>query len=83
MEEGIMRVKKGHVMSIPQAAKGCRVSCLSGVLWLTRENDPEDHIITADSGLVIEHHGHSVIEAITDCVVCITPTLQGGTHDHA
>ena len=82
MVKGIMRVKKGDVMSIPKAATGCRVSCLSGVLWLTKENDPEDYIITADSALVIERHGHSVIEAITNCIVCITPTMQGGVHDH-
>jgi hypothetical protein len=83
MVNGIMKVKKGDVMSIPQDAKGCRISCLSGILWLTRQNDPEDYIITADSALVIERHGLSVIEAITDCVVCITPTWQGGAHDHA
>jgi hypothetical protein len=83
MDEGVMRVKKGYVMRIPQTAAECKVSCLSGVLWLTRKNDPEDYIITADSSLVIERHGHSVIEAITDCVVCITPVMQGGVHDHA
>jgi hypothetical protein len=83
MDKGITKVKKGTIMRIPQAATGCRVSCLSGVLWLTKKNDPEDYIITADSSLVIERHGHSVIEAITDCVVCITPIMQGGVHDHA
>jgi Protein of unknown function (DUF2917) len=82
MDSGFMKVRKGHVMSIPRASTGCRVSCLSGVLWLTRENDPEDYIITADSDLVIARHGHSVIEAITDCVICITPDMQGGVHDH-
>ncbi len=83
MDKDIMRVKKGDVMKLPQAATGCRVSCLSGILWLTRKNDPEDYIITADSALVIERHEHSVIEAITDCVVCITPATQGEVHDHA
>jgi hypothetical protein len=82
MDKDIMKVKKGNVMKIPQGAKGCRLSCLSGVLWLTKENDPEDYIITTDSALVIKGHGHSVIEAITDSVLCITPAVEGGTHDH-
>jgi hypothetical protein len=83
MVKNIMKVKKGDVMSIPQDVTGCRVSCLSGVLWLTKENDPEDYIITADSALVIERQGLSIIEAITDCVICITHDMQGGVHDHA
>jgi hypothetical protein len=83
MEQDVMKVKKGHVMRIPNAASGCRISCLSGVLWLTKENDPEDYIITADSDLVIQGRGRSVIEAVTDCVVCITHGQQGGMHDLA
>jgi hypothetical protein len=82
MDKVIMRVKKGAIIRLPQAATGCRLSCLSGVLWLTRKNDPEDYIITADSALVVEHYEHSVIEAITDCVVCIVPTTEVRLNDH-
>ena len=77
MEQDVMKVKKGHVMRIPNTASGCRISCLSGVLWLTKENDPEDYIITADSDLVVQGRGRSVIEAVTDCVVCITHGTLG------
>jgi hypothetical protein len=83
MDEGIMRIKKGNVMGIPQGTKGCRVSCLSGILWLTQENDPEDYIITPDSAHVIVRQGRSVIEAITDCTVCIMTIKQGELNDHA
>ena len=83
MEQDVMKVKKGQVMRIPNTASGCRISCLSGVLWLTKENDPEDYIITADSNLVVQGRGRSVIEAVTDCVVCITHGAQGGMHDLA
>ncbi|HVN72285.1 MAG TPA: DUF2917 domain-containing protein [Desulfomonilia bacterium] len=83
MEHDVMRVGKGHVMRISGAASGCTVSCLSGVLWLTRENDPEDYIITAGSPLDIKGPGLNVIEAVTDCAFSITPCVQGGVHDLA
>ena len=80
MGQDVMKVKKGHVMRIPDTASGCRISCLSGVMWLTRENDPEDYIIKADSDLVVQGRGRSVIEAVTDCAFSITPCAQGGVH---
>ena len=72
MKHGVMSVKKGQVLRIPATTSGCSISCLAGVLWLTRENDHEDHIITTDTAFVLLGEGLSVMEAITDCVVRIT-----------
>ena len=83
MEQDVVRVGKGHIIRVPGSASGCRVSCLFGVLWLTKENDHQDYIITAGSPLLIEGHGLSVIEAVTDCAFSITPCAQGGVHDLA
>ena len=83
MKPDVMSMQKGQVFRIPDSAKGCSVSCISGVLWLTRENDPEDYIITADAHHTLNVHGMHVIEAVTDCIVCISSTLKGAAHDRA
>jgi hypothetical protein len=81
VEPDVMNMGKGQVFRIPDSARGCTVSCLSGVLWLTRENDPEDYIITTDVPHTVDGRGMHVIEAVTDCTVCISPALKEAAHD--
>jgi len=81
MWEHVMRVGKGHVMKLPGAGSDCRISCISGILWLTRENDLKDYIITAGIRRLLKGPGLTVIEAVTDCTFSITPCGEGNMHD--
>lgn len=83
MGQDVMEVNKGQVIRLPDAATGCLISCVCGMLWLTQENDRADYIITPESPLLVRSRGISVIEAITDCVLCIAQGVHEDAHDHA
>lgn len=83
MKHGVINMKKGQVVSIPSDSSGCSISCRTGVLWLTGENDLEDYIIDTEAGFVLQGRGLCVIEAVTDCIVCITPALVREVHEYA
>jgi hypothetical protein len=76
MKHKMMNLKKGQVVRLPDDADGCTISCSEGMLWLTRENDSEDHILTPGKDLFLSGKGLCVIEAVADCTVCISPAFQ-------
>ncbi|MDR3481259.1 MAG: DUF2917 domain-containing protein [Burkholderiaceae bacterium] len=52
-------------------AKGRRVECLSGVVWITAYNELSDYMLRAGEVFVIPNNGLTLIEAIGDCRVRI------------
>lgn len=52
-------------------AKGRRVECLSGVVWITACNELSDYMLRAGDQFVIPNNGLTLIEAIGDCRVRI------------
>jgi len=78
MEQEIVKLEKGQVLRLPDEADGCSISCSEGIIWLTRENDGKDHILTPGSDFLLSGRGLCVIEAVTDCAVCISPALPAG-----
>jgi len=52
-------------------AKGRRVECLSGVVWITACNELSDYMLKAGDVLIIPNNGLTLIEAIGDCRVRI------------
>jgi hypothetical protein len=47
-----------------------RISCLDGVLWLTRSGDNRDYLLHAGESLEFSGNSHIVIEALKDATVC-------------
>ena len=82
MEMSARTMTRGEIMSIPGAGLGCRVVCLSGVLWVTREDDTGDYIVCTDEACALPGGGLIVIEAVSDAAVRITPLSRGETHVH-
>jgi hypothetical protein len=85
---GEYEVKKGQILSLPEKTGECSISCLSGLLWITQENDPGDHIIAQDSVFDPDRAGLIVIEAIADSVLRLSINSKkdeddSGLHEHA
>jgi hypothetical protein len=74
-------MKQGQILSLAGDPRGCRISCFSGVLWLTQENDPDDHILNHDTEFKVTLPGLIVIEAITDSTIHILPEQRGNQID--
>jgi hypothetical protein len=47
-----------------RGAKGVRLACRSGMLWVTQENVRRDDFLAAGATLVVETEGVVVIEAL-------------------
>jgi hypothetical protein len=53
----------GQVMGI-RNPKARTIVCTSGRLWVTRENDPDDHILDEHQGLELRPAGKLVVTAL-------------------
>lgn len=42
---------------------------LAGTVWLTRESDPEDHVLTAPAVFTSHRRGRLAVEALTRAIV--------------
>ncbi|HOX31399.1 MAG TPA: DUF2917 domain-containing protein [Spirochaetales bacterium] len=47
-----------------RGAKGRRVTCNSGVLWVTVEGDREDHLLSASESMVIPGRGRVLLSPL-------------------
>jgi hypothetical protein len=76
-----IRIRKGCVVEVLHARQGIRVMCASGMIWLTRENDPADHVMGEHSSLSISGPGLIIMEALEDSVIRVVhgrmPSLAG------
>jgi hypothetical protein len=63
---GLRRLAKGRVFTLPCMGHGSCVICISGALWITREGDSGDHILTESSSWKADGPGKVVIEAVED-----------------
>jgi DUF2917 family protein len=61
IEESV-RIKPSH---------GTRISCLSGVIWLTREGDPRDYFLTHGDCIELEP-GVTMLTALEPTVLSIS-----------
>lgn len=55
---------------------GAVISAQQGVLYITQENDPVDHLLLAGDSVVIEKPGKILVEALFDSQFCI----EAGSH---
>ena len=54
----------GRYATLPLAqARGARVRCLRGTLWITQEGDREDYFVRAGESFTIERDGVTLVSA--------------------
>lgn len=52
-------------------ARGHRIECLYGTVWITAYNELEDHMLTQGQVFVVPNGGLALVEAIGQCKVRI------------
>lgn len=50
-------------------ARGLRVSCVRGAIWITQERDPRDLILASGQSVVLDRAGLAVVYAFKDAVI--------------
>jgi len=55
---------------------GVEVRIVSGEVWLTRERDPEDHVLSAPAVFESRSHGRLVVFALTDARLEVAPLTR-------
>ncbi len=58
-EDSVIRIEGCHC--------GVKIFCIKGLLWITQENDIQDHFLKAGEEFQISHLGLVIVQALTDC----------------
>ena len=82
MDMSSRHLVRGQVVSFPCPAPGCRVHCLSGVLWITQDRTAGDRIIGRDEAYTAQGKGRIVIEAMADAIMNISLHQKVTGHEH-
>jgi hypothetical protein len=57
-------------------AKGTKVTCVRGVVWVTQEHDARDIILAAGQSVVLDRRGLAVVFAFKDALITAGAALQ-------
>lgn len=58
-------IGKGQLYNIGVHTVPIKIQCLEGVLWVTRENDPEDYLLQRCQAVAFKNDGLIVIQALS------------------
>ena len=58
-------------------ARGVRVACRSGMLWLTQEGDPQDAFLAPGEQIRIGTRRLVLVEALQDSTLCLSEPEPG------
>jgi len=59
-------ILKGELYNIKVHTVALMIQCLAGVLWVTKENDPDDYLLQRGQSLSFIPGGLIVIQALCD-----------------
>jgi hypothetical protein len=65
-----MAMQKNALLSIAKPL-GCRIDCIAGSLWITRDGDPRDTLLSAGEHHVAEGRPRLIVQALEAGVVRI------------
>jgi len=60
------RLPARALLSVDGDLRGARISCRSGLVWLTQKGDFRDHTLKAGGELVIDRKGKVLIQCLDD-----------------
>jgi hypothetical protein len=66
----VIALKTGEVITLDDAM-GTRIASRLGTVWVTEQNDPEDHIVGPGDTRVVAHGGRTVIQALQPAWVAL------------
>jgi hypothetical protein len=59
----VLELQRGDVLPLADA-RGVRVACLEGTLWITQEGDPHDIVVQSGEAHEVARDGRTVIQAL-------------------
>jgi len=59
-----IRLAKNELLNLDGDARGLKVCCREGVLWLTQKGDREDHPLRSGESFVIDRPGRVLVMAL-------------------
>lgn len=65
MESNVLDLRRGQLLRI-QDAQGTRLVCTRGELWVTQDNDLDDHFIEPGDSLLLDRPGLVIVSAFHD-----------------
>ena len=66
----LVTLDRGQVITLDDAA-GTRIVLRSGTVWVTQEDDSNDHIVGAGDEIVVGRDGRTVIQALQQAWISI------------
>ena len=57
-------------------AKGMRVSCVRGPVWITQSRDPRDMIVSSGQSVVLDRPGLAIVYAFKDAMITVGAALR-------
>ena len=67
-----LELSKKSTMSLEGTKTGLVVRCFEGAIWLTRQGDARDYILTPGDKFIVQGRGLAVLQAMQDAVVSIS-----------
>jgi hypothetical protein len=74
---GKMTLARGALWSHRMRSSGLTLTCQEGGVWLTREGDVEDHVLSAGDTLRLDTPGLVVVQALSSARFELSPEPQG------
>lgn len=69
---GPIRLDPGDVWSRHTRGEALMLTCGEGQLWLTREGDARDHVLSAGDSVSLVSAGHVVVQALRPSRFCLS-----------
>ena len=71
---GGVLIEKGHPLWL-DFDTGCRIDCLNGSVWITRDGDPKDVVLSAGQSCVADRTGPVLFTALDPATVSFAPAV--------
>ena len=74
IESPVIALQAGEVLTLDDA-QGVRIHARLGTVWITEEDDIEDHIVGPGEALVVAKRGRTVVQALAFSWIAIQQSL--------
>ncbi|MEW5721665.1 MAG: DUF2917 domain-containing protein, partial [Thermodesulfobacteriota bacterium] len=68
-----MRLNKQELRPLVGDRVGARIQCVKGTLWVTQENDPNDHVLESGDQFTVTLRGKVVVQAMKESFLRVSP----------
>jgi hypothetical protein len=77
----VLALEAGQVLTLDDAA-GTRIVSRSGTVWVTEEDDRDDHIVGPGDALIVVRGGRTVIQALQPAWISLAEGAGAANDPH-